>query len=163
VGLGTPANQREAISRTPWRRTGCSAAACHPAQHPLTSAQSLNRTIQLDLPKDQGSSDWGTETLTPAQLIYSAHDVYHLHDVLRAHEAEMGKDNLLTAWKLEQRLAPIVVEMTNRGFGFNLDGVAEAKTNLETRLAEAKRRALLWFDQPGLNLSTPPISQHFTR
>jgi DNA polymerase I len=44
--------------------------------------------------------------------------------------------------------------MTNRGFGFNLDGVAEAKTDLEIRLADAERRALLWFDTPGLNLNS---------
>jgi len=59
-------------------------------------------------------------------LVYSPHDVWHLHDVLRAQEAALSEAKLLTVWKLEQRLAPIIVQMTNTGFGFNLDGVAES-------------------------------------
>jgi ribonuclease D len=114
----------------------------------------FRRTIQLDLPKDQGSSDWGTETLTGEQLVYSAHDVFRLHDVLRVQEAELAKAKLDTAWKLEQRLAPIVVGMTNHGIGFNLDGVNEAKADLELRLAESKHRALVWFGRPELNLNS---------
>jgi ribonuclease D len=51
----------------------------------------FKRTINLELPKDQGSSDWGTETLTEEQLIYAAHDVRHLHDVLRVQEAELAR------------------------------------------------------------------------
>ena len=91
-----------------------------PGEAPADLGSVFKRTIQLDLPKDQGSSDWGTEQLTEEQLVYAAHDVRHLHDVLRAQEAEMTKAKLLTAWKLEQRLAPIIVEMTNTGFAFNL-------------------------------------------
>ena len=45
----------------------------------------------------------------------------------------------LTVWKLEQRLAPIVVEMTNTGFGFNMDGVTEVNgRDLEARLADGE-------------------------
>ncbi|NJC41119.1 ribonuclease D [Brevundimonas alba] len=35
----------------------------------------------VDLSKAQQSSDWGAETLTPAQLEYAASDVLHLHAV----------------------------------------------------------------------------------
>jgi ribonuclease D len=35
--------------------------------------------IGIDLSKQQQSSDWGAETLTPAQLDYAASDVLHLH------------------------------------------------------------------------------------
>ena len=35
--------------------------------------------IGVDLSKEQQSSDWGAETLTPAQLNYAAADVLHLH------------------------------------------------------------------------------------
>ena len=125
-----------------------------PAAAPAGLGAVLKRTLQLDLPKDQGASDWGTEQLTQEQLVYSAHDVRHLHDVLRAQEDEMAKADLLTAWRLEQRLAPIVVEMTNTGFGFNTDGVKEATATLEARLADAELRALAWFDTPGLNLNS---------
>ena len=40
--------------------------------------------IGIDLSKQQQSSDWAAETLTPAQLEYAASDVLYLHD-LRAH------------------------------------------------------------------------------
>jgi DNA polymerase I-like protein with 3'-5' exonuclease and polymerase domains len=125
-----------------------------PGAAPAGLGAVLKRTLQLDLPKDQGSSDWGTEQLTQEQLVYAAHDVCHLHDVLRAQEDQMAKADLLTAWKLEQRLAPIVVDMTNAGFGFNTDGVKEATADLGARLADAELRALAWFDTPDLNLNS---------
>ena len=48
--------------------------------------------LQVDLSKQQQSSDWAAETLTDAQLAYAASDVLHLHalkakfDVLLARE-----------------------------------------------------------------------------
>jgi ribonuclease D len=47
--------------------------------------------LQIELPKDQGSSDWGTDLLITEQLVYAAHDVFHLHGVLRKQEAERLK------------------------------------------------------------------------
>lgn len=35
--------------------------------------------LEVDLSKQQQSSDWAAETLTPAQLEYAASDVLHLH------------------------------------------------------------------------------------
>ncbi|GAB5462373.1 ribonuclease D [Hoeflea alexandrii] len=35
--------------------------------------------LEIDLSKQQQSSDWAAETLTPAQLDYAASDVLHLH------------------------------------------------------------------------------------
>jgi hypothetical protein len=75
----------------------------------------LGSVFELELPKDQGSSDWGTDRLTTEQSVYAAHDVFHQHELLRKQEAELVKDDLSIAWELEQRLAPIVVDMTNRG------------------------------------------------
>ncbi|HVV93561.1 MAG TPA: ribonuclease H-like domain-containing protein [Hyphomicrobiales bacterium] len=37
--------------------------------------------IQVDLSKQQQSSDWGAETLTEAQLAYAASDVLYLHQL----------------------------------------------------------------------------------
>jgi ribonuclease D len=60
--------------------------------------------IGLELPKDQGSSDWGTDSLTEVQLVYAAHDVRHLHDVLKAQEEAISEAGLETAWRLENKL-----------------------------------------------------------
>ncbi|WP_152046439.1 ribonuclease D [Aureimonas psammosilenae] len=38
--------------------------------------------IGVDLSKQQQSSDWAAETLTPAQIEYAASDVLHLHDIM---------------------------------------------------------------------------------
>jgi ribonuclease D len=37
--------------------------------------------LGVDLSKQQQSSDWGAETLTPEQMKYAASDVLHLHDL----------------------------------------------------------------------------------
>ena len=38
--------------------------------------------IGVDLSKQQQSTDWAAETLTPAQIEYAASDVLHLHDIM---------------------------------------------------------------------------------
>lgn len=38
----------------------------------------LRRHLEVDLPKDQGDSDWGAPELTPEQLAYAANDTRHL-------------------------------------------------------------------------------------
>ena len=60
----------------------------------------VGELLRIDLSKQQQASDWGAETLTPAQLDYAASDVLHLHavkeklDVLLARE---GRGGLATA------------------------------------------------------------------
>src|SRR5690606_1240237 len=39
--------------------------------------------LNVDLSKQQQSSDWGAEKITPAQLEYAASDVLYLHDLKR--------------------------------------------------------------------------------
>lgn len=46
--------------------------------------------LNIDLSKQQQSSDWGAESLSDAQLDYAASDVLHLHD-LRRHLDRMLK------------------------------------------------------------------------
>jgi ribonuclease D len=52
----------------------------------------VRELLGIELSKQQQSSDWGAEALTPAQLDYAASDVLHLHaikerlDVLLARE-----------------------------------------------------------------------------
>ncbi len=44
--------------------------------------------LNIELSKEQQSSDWGAAELTPAQLKYAASDVLHLH-ALRARLDDM--------------------------------------------------------------------------
>ncbi len=56
----------------------------------------LEEILNIDISKHQQMSDWGAETLTPAQLDYAASDVLYLHrlkerlDALLAREGRTG-------------------------------------------------------------------------
>src|ERR1700749_3740708 len=56
----------------------------------------VRELLNVDLSKQQQSSDWGADTLTEAQLAYAASDVLHLHglrerlDVMLAREGRTG-------------------------------------------------------------------------
>jgi ribonuclease D len=41
----------------------------------------VREVLNIDLSKQQQSSDWGAQTLSEAQLAYAASDVLHLHDL----------------------------------------------------------------------------------
>ena len=44
-------------------------------------AKLLQEMLQIDISKQQQSSDWGADTLTTAQLDYAASDVLYLHEL----------------------------------------------------------------------------------
>jgi ribonuclease D len=56
----------------------------------------VRELLNIDLSKQQQSSDWGSQTLSEAQLAYAASDVLHLHglrerlDVMLAREGRIG-------------------------------------------------------------------------
>ncbi|MEA2862470.1 MAG: ribonuclease [Bradyrhizobium sp.] len=56
----------------------------------------VRELVNIDLSKQQQSSDWGSDTLSEAQLAYAASDVLHLHalrerlDAMLAREGRLG-------------------------------------------------------------------------
>jgi ribonuclease D len=52
----------------------------------------LRELLDIDVSKQQQSSDWGAETLTPAQIDYAASDVLHLHRLHEALEARLARE-----------------------------------------------------------------------
>jgi ribonuclease D len=48
--------------------------------------------LEIDLSKQQQSSDWAAETLTQAQLDYAASDVLHLHALAEKLRERLGRD-----------------------------------------------------------------------
>jgi ribonuclease D len=56
----------------------------------------VRELLNIDLSKQQQSSDWGAQTLSEAQLAYAASDVLHLHglrerlDIMLAREGRLG-------------------------------------------------------------------------
>src|ERR1700712_3268710 len=60
----------------------------------------VREVLNIDLSKQQQSSDWGAATLSEAQLAYAASDVLHLHGLrekLNAMLAREGRDGLARA------------------------------------------------------------------
>lgn len=76
----------------------------------------LRRYLDVDLPKDQARSDWGSRCLSNEQIAYSANDVHHLHALKAVLERELDDAGLVDVARLEMELLPVVVEMEARGF-----------------------------------------------
>ena len=52
----------------------------------------VREVLNIDLSKQQQSSDWGAETLTEAQLAYAASDVLHLHALRERLDAMLARE-----------------------------------------------------------------------
>ena len=48
--------------------------------------------LNIELSKQQQSSDWGADELTEAQLAYAASDVLHLHELKKALDAMLARE-----------------------------------------------------------------------
>jgi len=51
--------------------------------------------LNIDLSKQQQSSDWGSQTLSEAQLAYAAADVLHLHGLRERLDAMLVREGRL--------------------------------------------------------------------
>lgn len=52
----------------------------------------VRELLDIDISKQQQSSDWGAAELSPAQLDYAASDVLHLHRLRDALDARLGRE-----------------------------------------------------------------------
>jgi ribonuclease D len=52
----------------------------------------VREMLDVDISKQQQSSDWGAATLTPAQLEYAASDVLYLHRLREALDARLARE-----------------------------------------------------------------------
>lgn len=52
----------------------------------------LQEMLEIDISKQQQSSDWGAADLSPAQLDYAASDVLYLHRLRDALDARLGRE-----------------------------------------------------------------------
>jgi ribonuclease D len=53
----------------------------------------LREMLEVDISKQQQSSDWGAATLSVAQIDYAASDVLHLHRLKAALDARLAREN----------------------------------------------------------------------
>ncbi len=52
----------------------------------------LQEMLEIDISKQQQSSDWGSETLSQAQMAYAASDVLYLHRLRAALDARLARE-----------------------------------------------------------------------
>jgi ribonuclease D len=52
----------------------------------------VRELLDIDISKQQQSSDWGADTLTPAQLDYAAADVLYLHRLREALDVRLARE-----------------------------------------------------------------------
>ena len=57
----------------------------------------VREVLNIDLSKQQQSSDWGAQTLSEAQLAYAASDVLHLHALRERLDAMLAREGRLGA------------------------------------------------------------------
>ena len=55
----------------------------------------VREVLNIDLSKQQQSSDWGAQTLSEAQLAYAASDVLHLHGLRERLDAMLAREGRL--------------------------------------------------------------------
>jgi ribonuclease D len=55
----------------------------------------VRELLNIDLSKQQQSSDWGSQTLSEAQLAYAASDVLHLHALRERLDAMLAREGRL--------------------------------------------------------------------
>jgi ribonuclease D len=55
----------------------------------------VREVLNIDLSKQQQSSDWGAQTLSEAQLAYAASDVLHLHALRERLDAMLAREGRL--------------------------------------------------------------------
>ena len=59
----------------------------------------MRELLDVDISKQQQSSDWGAAELTPAQLDYAASDVLYLHRLRDALDARLAREGRGATWR----------------------------------------------------------------
>jgi DNA polymerase I-like protein with 3'-5' exonuclease and polymerase domains len=109
------------------------------------------RYLDVKLPKEHGSSDWGALVLTECQMQYARDDVRYLHRLRRILSLALAEADLTHVFSLEMALLPIITRMELHGFAVDLDRLKTLLSEQRTK-AELKLQTLRdVFGKPGFN------------
>ena len=87
-------------------------------QHGLKAL--VQELLELEISKEEQSSDWGAEELTEKQMEYAANDVVHLHAVRRELDLRLERENRVSLAKACFEFLPFRAELDIEGWN-NLD------------------------------------------
>ena len=77
----------------------------------------VKETLNIDLSKQQQSSDWGAESLSEAQLAYAASDVLHLHALKAVLDRMLAREGRLGLAEACFHFLPVRAMLDLTGFG----------------------------------------------
>ena len=76
----------------------------------------LQELLDIDIPKQQQSSDWGAKTLTQAQIRYAAADVLHLHRLRDALDVQLCREGRQALAQACFDFLPVRVQLDLAGY-----------------------------------------------
>lgn len=77
----------------------------------------VKELLDIDLSKQQQSSDWGAEKLSEAQLSYAATDVLHLHKLKQVLESMLLRENRLEIARACYQFVAVRADLDLMGWG----------------------------------------------
>jgi ribonuclease D len=77
----------------------------------------VRELLNIDLSKQQQSSDWGSQTLSEAQLAYAASDVLHLHALRERLDVMMAREGRLELAQACFQFLPTRATLDLQGWG----------------------------------------------
>src|SRR5215213_3861420 len=107
----------------------------------------LGRLLEVQISKDEQSSDWSAAELPPQQLTYAATDVEYLHELAQVLRTKADRKGLGAILDLENRMVKVVSEMSALGMPVDEavfsacvreseDGIAEQTAKLDSLITE---------------------------
>jgi DNA polymerase I-like protein with 3'-5' exonuclease and polymerase domains len=107
----------------------------------------LERLLEVEISKDEQSSDWSAAELSPEQLRYAAADVEYLHELAHVLRTKADRKGLGAILDLENRMVKVVSEMSALGMPVDEavfsacvreseDGIAEQTAKLDSLITE---------------------------
>lgn len=105
------------------------------------------RRLEIDLSKDEQTSDWSAESLTESQLTYAAKDVKILPLIAKQQYEELKEESLLDIYSIESKCIRPVAHMCRRGFNIDVAKLKQLKLKVEDELALKTEQFIKELDQ----------------
>jgi len=92
------------------------------------------RRLDLEMSKEEQTSDWGADVLSESQLTYAAKDVKVLPLIAKQQLEELKEENLLGIYSIESKCIRPVAQMCRRGFSVDIKKLKELKIKIQEDL-----------------------------
>lgn len=109
------------------------------------------RRLDIEISKEEQTSDWSKEELTESQLTYAAKDVKILPLIAKQQYEELKEENLLEIYSIESKCIRPVASMCRTGFAVDIEKLKKLKLKIEAELNERTEEFVKQLDARILN------------